>query len=58
MIWWFAAVCSWVFGVVYSGEIGMGMVMDLVVDFFVFAIRGGGGFPWWWGWVIDGGGGG
>ena len=42
---------------VCSGEIGMGMVMDLVVGFSIFAIRGGGGFLWWWGWVIDGGGG-
>ena len=40
-----------------SGEIGMGMVMDLVVGFSIFTIRGGGEFLWWWGWVIDGGGG-
>ena len=40
---------------VCSDEIGMGMVMDLVVGFSIFAVRGGGGFPWWWGCVIDGG---
>ena len=52
-----AATCSWVSGVVCSGEIGMGMVMDLVVGFSIFVVHGGGGFPWWWGWVIDDGGG-
>ena len=50
-------VCSWVSGMIFSGKISMGMVMDLVMSFSIFAVRGGGGFPWWWGWVIDGGGG-
>ena len=49
--------CSWVSDMVCSGEISMGMVMDLVVGFSIFAVRGGGGFPWWWRWVIGGGGG-
>ena len=52
-----AVACSWVSSMVCSDKIGMGMVMDLVVSFSIFAVCGGGGFPWWWGWVIDGGGG-
>ena len=49
----FAAACSWVSGVVCSDEIDMGMVMDLLVGFSIFAVRGGGGgFQWWWGWVM------
>ena len=43
-----ATACSWVSGVVCNGKINMGMVMDLVVSFSIFAVRDGGGFPWWW----------
>ena len=53
-------MCSWVCDIVCNGEIGIGMVMDLVVGgvgFSVFAVCGGRGFSWWWEWVIDGGGG-
>ena len=42
MVWWFAAACSWVSNVVCSSKIDMGMVMDLVVGFSIFAVRGGG----------------
>ena len=35
-------MCSWVFGMVCNGEISVGMVMDLVVDFSIFVGRGGG----------------
>ena len=50
-------VCSWVSGMIFSGKISMGMVMDLVMSFSIFVVRDSGGFPWWCGWVIDGGGG-
>ena len=43
-----AIACSWVSSMVCSDKIGMGMVMDLVVSFSIFAVRDGGGFPWWW----------
>ena len=33
------------------------VVMNLVVGFSIFDVRGGEEFLWWWGWVIDGGGG-
>ena len=42
VVWWFAAACSWVSNVVCSSKIDMGMVMDLVVGFSIFAVRGGG----------------
>ena len=42
VVWWFAAACSWVSDVVCSSKIDMGMVMDLVVGFSIFAVRGGG----------------
>ena len=32
----------------YMGQV----VMDLVVGFYIFAVRGGRGFPWWWWWLM------